>query len=207
MKMKSLFSFLISSSLLLLGISCNNNPQPEEGKEYVKVKKGILLPVPDANDSTKFDYTKVKVTFESDGVYMHTNELMRNAMLSVEFKTPQYKATLESTEYNSKVGLEFNDMHDGIYVYFAPYSDFRKYTPYWTWDDVEGLRFVYHPESYKPVFISLLDYETYDEYAKARQELGFEYEITIYRDFPNLRILNDPDFESVFKIFRAHTTK
>ena len=102
--MKPLFSFLISFSILLLGISCNNNPQPEEGKEYVKVEKGILLPVPDANDSTKFDYTKVKVTFESDGVYMHTNELMRNAMLSVEFKTPQYKTTFGSKEYNSSLG-------------------------------------------------------------------------------------------------------
>ena len=61
MTMKPLFSFLISFSILLLGISCNNNPQPEEGKEYVKVEKGILLPVPNANNSTKFDYTKVKV--------------------------------------------------------------------------------------------------------------------------------------------------
>ena len=84
---------------------------------------------------------------------------------------------------------------------------FRKYTPYWTWEDVQGLRFVYHPESYKPVFISPLDYETYDEYAKAQQELGFEYEITIYRDYPGLEILNDPDFESVFELFRAHTSK
>ena len=138
---------------------------------------------------------------------MHTNELMRNAMLSVEFKTPQYKTTFGSKEYNSRVGLDFKDMHDGTYVYFAPYSDFRKYTPYWTWDDVKGLRFVYHPESYKPVFISPLDYETYDEYAKAQQELGFEYEITIYRDYPDLEILNDPDFESTFELFRAHTTK
>ena len=205
--MKRTLSFLIASSLLLLGISCNNNPQPEEGKKYVKVEKGILLPVPNANDSTKFDYTKVKVTFESDGVYMYTNELMRNAMLSVEFKTPQYKTTFGSKEYNSRVGLDFKDMHDGTYVYFAPYSDFRKYTPDWTWDDVKGLRFVYHPESYKPVFISPLDYETYDEYAKAQQELGFEYEITIYRDYPDLEIQNDPDFESTFELFRAHTTK
>ena len=205
--MKRTLSFILASSLLLLGISCNNSPQPEEGKEYVKVEKGILLPVPDVNDSTKFDYTKVKVTFESDGVYMYTKELMRNAMLSVEFKTPQYKTTFGSKEYNSRVGLDFKDMHEATYVYFTPYSDFRKYTPYWTWDDVKGLRFVYHPESYKPVFISPLDYETYEEYAKAQQELGFEYEITIYRDYPDLEILNDPDFESVFELFRAHTTK
>ena len=52
-----------------------------------------------------------------------------------------------------------------------------------------------------------IDYETYEEYAKAQQELGFEYEITIYRDYPDLEILNDPDFESVFELFRAHTTK
>ena len=32
MTMKPLFSFLISFSILLLGISYNNNPQPEEGK-------------------------------------------------------------------------------------------------------------------------------------------------------------------------------
>ena len=70
-----------------------------------------------------------------------------------------------------------------------------------------ALILVYHPESYKPVFISPLDYETYEEYAKAQQELGFEYEITIYRDYPDLEILNDPDFESVFELFRAHTTK
>ena len=205
--MKYFIKFVVASSLLFICLSCNNNPQPEEGKEYVKVEKGILLPVPDANDSTKFDYTKVKVTFESDGVYMHTNELMRNAMLSVEFKTPQYKTTFGSKEYNSRVGLDFKDMHDGTYIYFAPYSDFRKYTPDWTWDNVKGLRFVYHPESYKPVFISPLDYETYDEYAKAQQELGFEYEITIYRDYPDLEILNDPDFDSTFELFRAHTTK
>ena len=39
--MKRTLSFLIASSLLLLGISCNNNPQPEEGKEYVKVEKAF----------------------------------------------------------------------------------------------------------------------------------------------------------------------
>ena len=51
------------------------------------------------------------------------------------------------------------------------------------------------------------DYETYEEYFTAQQKLGFEYEITIYRDYPDLEILNDPDFESVFELFRAHTTR
>ena len=101
--MKSVRMFLVAISLLFLAISCRNNPQPEEGKEYVKVEKGILLPVPDENDSTKFNYTKVKVTFESDGVYMFTKELMRNAMLSVEFKTPQYKTTFGSKDGSSKI--------------------------------------------------------------------------------------------------------
>ena len=72
---------------------------------------------------------------------------------------------------------------------------------------MKGLRFVYHPESYKPVFLDPSDYETYEEYFTAQQKLGFEYEITIYRDYPDLEILNDPDFESVFELFRAHTTR
>ena len=203
--MKAIIRFAIINILLFIGLSCTNNPQPEEGKEYVKIEKGVLLPVPDVDDSTKFDYTKVKVTFESDGIYMRTKELMRNAMISVEFKTPQYKTTFGSKEYNTRIGLDFKDMVDGMYIYFAPYADFRKYTPYWTWDDVKGVRFVYHPESYKIVFLNPSDYETYDDYAKALQELGFDYEITIYRDFPDLEILNDPDFDSVFGLFRAHT--
>ena len=46
---------------------------------------------------------------------------------------------------------------------------------------------------------------TADDYLRALQEPGFEYEITIYRDYQNLEILNDPDFETVFELFRAHT--
>lgn len=199
-------NIFMATSMLFLAISCANNPQPEEGKEYVKIEKGLLLPVPDASDSTKFDYTKVKVNFESDGVYMRSKEIMRNAMMSIEFKTPQYKTTFGLKEYNTRIGLDFKDMVAGMYVYFAPYSDFREYTPYWVWDDVEGIRFVYHPQTYEPVFISPSDYETLDEYFKAKEEAGFKYEITIYRASGS-EILNDSDFDSVFELFRAHTTK
>ena len=192
-------------TLLFIAISCSNNPQPEEGKEYIKINKGLSLPFPDTNDSTKFDYRKVKVTFESDGVYMHTHEMMKNIMMCIEFKTPQYKTIFHNKEYNNKVGLDFKDKVNESYVYFAPYSQFRKYVPYWTWDDVESIRFVYHPESYTYKRIKLSDYEKSDDYLRALQEPGFEYEITIYRDYQNLEILNDPDFETVFELFRAHT--
>lgn len=184
--------------------SCGNSLTPKEGKEYVQIDKGLMLPVPSAKDSTQFDFSKVKVTFETDGVYLRAKEMMRNAMMSVEFKEPQYKTTFGSKEYNTRIGLEFKDLVDGWNVYFAPYSEFKKYTPYWTWDDVKGIRYVYQPESFKRVFLSPSDFETIDDYFKAQRELGFQYEITIYRDYPELEMLNDPDFESVFKLFRAH---
>ena len=41
--MKRTLLLLIAGSLLLFGTSCSNNPQPKEGKEYVKVEKGILI--------------------------------------------------------------------------------------------------------------------------------------------------------------------
>ena len=126
-------------------------------------------------------------------------------MMSVEFKEPQYKTTYGYREYNTRIGLDFKDHEAGWNVYYAPYSDFKKYTPYWTWDDVEGIRYVYQPESYDPVFISSSDFENLDDYSTAKREAGFEYEIMIYRDCPDFEILNDPDFESVFKLFRAHT--
>lgn len=204
--MKNIRHILLAISLLFFAMSCGNNPQPEDGKEYVKIEKGLLLPVPDENDSTKFDYTKIEVNFESDGVYVRSKELLSNAMMSVNFKTPQYKTIFGAKEFNTKIGLNFKDLIDEAYIYFADYSDFRKYTPYWTWDDVESVRFVYHPQTYDPVFISLSDYETYEEYEKALQDVGFEYEVTIYRN-SDIDILNDPDFDSVFKLFRAHTTK
>lgn len=196
---------LISVTILMsLCMSCSNNPKPKEGNQYVKIDKGLMLPVPNIKDSTKFDFTKVKVTFESDGVYMRTAELMRNAMMSVEFKTPQYKTTFGSKESNTRIGLEFKDEEQGWNIYYAPYSDFKKYTPYWTWDDVEGIRFVYHPESYHSVFLSMNDFETIDEYFEADRKLGFKYEVTIYRDWENMELANDPDFDSVFKLFKAH---
>lgn len=191
--------------IIFIFISCSSsNLKPKEGKEYVQIDKGLMLPVPSTKDSTKFDYTQVKVTFESDGVYMRTKEMMRNAMMSVEFKEPQYKTTFGSKEYNTRIGLNFKDTENGWNVYCAPYKDFKKYTPYWSWDDVKGIRYVYHPESYHPVFISSTDFENIDDYFKAKRDAGFEYEMTIYRDYPDLEILNDPDFESVFKLFRAH---
>lgn len=200
--------FLRLSSLILLSVftivSCNNSLKPKEGRNYVQIDKGLMLPVPCKNDSTIFDYSKVKVTFEFDGVYMRTKEIMQNAMMSVEFKTPQYKTTFGSRDYSTRIGLEFKDTDGNWYVYYAPYSDFRKYSPYWTWDDVEGIRFVYQPESYKSVYLDISDFESLDDYFKAKRKLGFEYEIIIYKDFSNLEMLNDPDFESVFKLFRAH---
>ena len=53
--MKRVLVFLIASSILLLGISCSNNPQPEEGKEYVKVEKEII-------DKLKSERQKIKDT-------------------------------------------------------------------------------------------------------------------------------------------------
>lgn len=185
-------------------ISCANHLKPKEGREYVQIDKGLMLPVPSAKDSTKYDFSKVKVTFEADGVYMRTAEMMRNAMMCVEFKTPQYKTIFGSKEYSTRIGLEFKDMEGKWNVYYAPYSAFKKYSPYWTWDDVESIRFVYQPESFKRVFLSMSDFENIEDYFKAERELGFQYEITIYRDCANLEMLNDPDFESVFKLFRAH---
>lgn len=196
---------LVALTLLVIAISCNNSPQPEEGKEYIKIEKGVSLPFPDANDSTKFDYTKVKVTFESDGVYMHAHEMMKNVMMCIQYKTPQYKTILHNKEYNNNVGLNFKDKVGESYVYYTTYTQFRKYVPYWMWDDIKAIRFVYHPESYTYRYLNISDYENIDDYFKTKQELGFEYEITIYRDYPEAEILNDSDFESVFELFRAHT--
>ena len=196
---------LVALTFLFISVSCSNNPQPEEGKEYIKIEKGLSLPFPDAKDSTKFDYTKVKVIFESDGVHMYAHEMMKNVMMCVQYKTPQYKTILHNKEYNNNVGLDFKDKVNDSYVYYAPYSQFRKYVPYWTWDDVKAIRFVYHPESYTYKYINMSDYENIDDYFKAQAELGFEYEISIYRDYPDMEILNDPDFDSVFELFRAHT--
>ena len=128
-------------------------------------------------------------------------------MMCVEFITPQY------TQYNktfiikddTRIGLNFKDMKGKWYVYYAPYTDFRKFTPYWTWNDVEGIRFVYQPESFHKIILRSSDFDSIDDYLKAEKELGFQYEITIYRNLADFEILNDPDFESVFKLFRAHT--
>ena len=196
--------FVFTCFIVLTSVSCGNSLKPKEGKVYVQIDKGLMLPVPNAKDSTKFDYSQVKVTFEFDGVYMRTKEMLRNAMMSVEFKEPQYQTTFGSKDYNTRIGLEFKDLANGWNVYYAPYSSFKKYTPYWTWDDVKGIRFVYQPESYQPIYISILDYDNIDDYFKAKNDAGFEYEITVYRDYPEIELLNDPDFESVFKLFRAH---
>lgn len=199
------FCWLVFSCLITLTVfSCSNNLNPKEGKTYVQIEKGLLLPVPSAKDNTKFDYSQVKVTFESDGVYMRSKEMMRNAMMAIEFKEPQYKTIFGIREYDTKIGLEFKDLENGWNVYYAPYSEFKEYAPFWTWDDVRAIRYVYHPESYNPVFINLSDYENIDDYFKAKRDAGFEYEITIFKDYPDLKLLNDPDFESVFKLFRAH---
>ena len=198
-----LFFFLcIAASFIVF--SCGNNLKPKEGRKYVQIDKGLMLPVPSAKDTTQFDYSQVKVTFETDGVYLRSKEMMSNVMMSVEFKEPQYKTTFGTKEYNTRIGLEFKDLVDGWNVYYAPYSQFKKYTPYWTWDDVKGIRFVYEPESFNLVILNPSDFENIDDYIKAERELGFQYEITIYRDYPDVEMLNDPDFESVFKLFKAH---
>lgn len=202
--MNRFYCLIFSCLIILTAVSCGNNLKPKEGKVYVQIDKGLLLPVPNSKDSTKFDYSRVKVTFESDGVYMRTKEMMENAMMCIEFKEPQYKTIFGIREYDTRIGLEFKDFEGGWNIYYAPYSAFKKYTPYWTWDVVKAIRYVYLPESYNPVVINLSDYENIDDYFKAKREAGFEYEVTIYRDYPDLEILNDPDFESVFNLFRAH---
>ena len=107
--MKHYSKLLVALTFLFISVSCSDNPQPEEGKEYIKIEKGLSLPFPDAKDSTKFDYTKVKVIFESDGVYMYAHKMMKNVMVCVQYKTPQYKTILHNKEYNNNVGLDFKD--------------------------------------------------------------------------------------------------
>ncbi len=199
--MNRICSLLLVVIVLPIVFSCTNGPQPKEGKEYVKIDKGLLLPVPSKNKS-QFDYSRIKVTFEADGVYMRSRDMLKNAMMSISFKTPQLKPYLGHEEYKTRIGLEFKDSVDGWNIYNAPYSDFKKYTPYWTWDDVESIEFLYIPEGITP--IDMLDFEDVEDFVKAKQEGGFEYEVTIYRDCIDYPIFNDSDFDEVFKLFKAH---
>lgn len=203
--MKHSLKILTGLAALLMAFSCSNALQPKEGKHYIQTEKGLLLPVPNAKNKENFDYDKVKVTFESDGVYMRTKELLGNVMMCLLFNTPQYKTILGNKEYRTNIVLEFKDFSDGWNVYCTPYSEFRHYTPFWTWDDVEAIRFLYEPESYdhKPLFP--MDFESTEDYMEAVREAGFNYDVTIYGNSTSLPELNDPDFNDVFKLFKAHT--
>jgi len=203
--MKRLFSIIAGLAVILSTFSCNTASRPKEGKQYIQIDKGLTLPVPNPKDSTRFDYKKVKVTFEADGVYLRTKEILGNAMMSVLFTTPQYKTILGNKEYRTNIGLEFKDFVDGWNIYHAPYSDFKKYTPYWTWDDVEAIRFLYEPESFENESLNPMNYENAEDFLEALQKVGFTYDVTIYGNCTDNPALNDPDFNDVFKLFRAHT--
>ena len=205
--MRAITKFLSIVLLAVLCGACGNNPQPEEGKLYVQTDKGLLLPVPGSKDKKQLDYTTVKVTFESDGVYMRTKQMLDNAMVRIEFKEPQFKPAFGHNEYNVRVGLKLVDSKDGWNIYKTEYPEFRKYAPYWTWEDVEGVSFLYLPEGANPEDIDPSDFETPEAFREAYFEKGFDYTITIYRDAKYTEELNDPKFDEVFKLFKAHTQK
>lgn len=196
---------------LVLGtiLCCENNPQPDAGKMYIKTDKGLNLPTPNPKDSSKFVYTNISVSFESDGVYLKAKEMLRNCLMCVLFDSPQQWSILSGGLSRTNVELSFKDEVKGWYVYMAPYEDFHEYARHWTWSNVDAIRFLYEPESLKQIVLSFDDYNSIEEYyAALREKRGpyyFDYDVTIYRRCEDAPALIDSDFDEVFKLFRAHT--
>ena len=203
--MRRIIIIITAIITVVLLYSCDNNPKPAEGKFYVKADKGLLLPAPSEKGSSKFDYKQYKVSFESDGVYLRSKKFLKNPMISIVFTEPQFKPVLGHSEPRVNIGLNFNDEQSGWKVYKAEYGEFRKYAPFWTWEEVESIVFRYEPEGYEHQEINLLDYENIEDFKSDYMAKGFDYTCIIYRQAKDMIKLNDPDFDEVFQLFRAYT--
>lgn len=149
--MKRIIYFIIGLAAVIALSSCGNgSPKPKGDKKYIKTENGLMLPAPDAKDTSKFDYTRVLLAFEADGVCLKSMDQLESAMMTLQFSKPQlYKGIPGIEQHSTTVKFTAKGAQEGWNVYYIAYPSFREFIPGWTWNDVNMISIIYATDTYK----------------------------------------------------------
>lgn len=149
--MKRIIYFIIGLAAVIALSSCGSNgPKPKGDNKYIQTENGLMLPSPNAKDASKYDYNKVLLTFEADGVCLKSVYELTSAMMTLQFIKPQlFKGIPGIEQHSTTVQFTANGAQDGWNIYYIAYPSFREFIPGWTWNDINLISIIYDADSFK----------------------------------------------------------